>query len=344
MKKIVSIIVASIRPENLSGLCANLEETASSPSAFELLVKVDDDRPEMIQCVEEEQQKRSFSIEYIVSPKLEGYYTLNVGYNDLLKIASEETYFVQVVNDQIRFGSPNWDMQLRNYVSYFPDDVFGLRISEYKNQKYTSFRECCYLPDHYGYFTKQWLSLVKGWGEFWGVDTWQEMIVYFLENKCGHKRSIAIDEIYIANEETASSASDGLSEEEWQKKLDKICPAYDHLMTQKSQENFYRLAQKINAYILCLEQGLLDFEIQDDRQKRTIVVKTKSKLDEVQQFPYDINWFPDDYLSSIWQSFRLRRRIGYLNDAIAKFTMTVAVRTRLKRAIDDFTRRISDEK
>jgi len=83
MTKLLSIITASIHKNKLSGLFANLETTASDMDSFEVLIKLDDENPEMIAYLETEKRQRPFSIRYIATPRLNGYWNLYLAYNEL---------------------------------------------------------------------------------------------------------------------------------------------------------------------------------------------------------------------------------------------------------------------
>jgi len=291
MTKLLSIITASIHQDKLSGLFANLETTARDMDSFEVLIKLDNENPEMAAYLETEKKQRPFSIRYIVTPRLKGYWDLYLAYNELWEMSSPETYFVTAINDETRFATQHWDDVLRRYVGYFSDDVFHLRTSKRKHLEFRSLVECIPHGESYGFFTKKWLSLTEGIavGEA-AVDTGQECVNYFLRTKCGYSRGVAVDAIEIANEEAAVSASHGLSGKEWHKKLRGIYGLYAKLLTRDKIENFYRLARKLNAYIWASENNLPQFEIEDGKADKKILVKTDSQSPPVKSFLYEVDF------------------------------------------------------
>ncbi len=291
MPRLLSIIVASIHKRNLSQLFDNLEDTACEMDSFEVLVKVDDDNSEMIAYMETEKRQRPFSIRYIATPRLNGYWSLYLSYNELWQISLPETYFVVGINDETRFATRHWDDILRRYVGYFPDDVFHLRISERRYLEFKSLVECLPCGESYAFFTKRWLSLTEGLavGEA-AIDTGQECVNYFLRTQCGYSRGVAVDAIKVMNEEMAVSASHGLSKREWRNKVRGIYRLYAKLLTMERIENFSRLARKLNAYIWATENNLSHFEIEDNRVDKRILVKISSQSDPLKSFSYEIDF------------------------------------------------------
>lgn len=291
MTKLISIITASIYKDKLHGLFDNLESTANDIDSFEVLVKVDDNHQEMIDYMETEKQRRPFLIKYIVTPKLDGYWSIYLALNDLLKIASEETYFVWVPNDEIRFATKGWDSIVCKYRGLFPDDVFYLRISGNRHRN-CSLVDCCPRGEHLGFFTKNWMYLTEGFGQ--GVaDTGMELINYNLKNKCGQIRSVPIDDIEFVDLEKTTNAGYGLSKKQWEQKLRRIYALYAKLLSISSQENIYRLAQRLNAYIWAREKGLSNFQIRDDKSNKKILIKENSQTNLSNSFPYKLsvtNW------------------------------------------------------
>jgi len=289
--KLVSIILPSTHWQKLSKLFTNLEDTASDMDSFEVLVKVDDDNPEMIAYLEAEKRKRPFSIRYVATPRRRGRWDIHLGYNEAWEISSPETYFVIGINDETTFATKNWDDILRRYVGYFPDDVFHLRISQRRHLNFKSVVECMTCGESYGFYTKRWLSLTEGpaVGEA-GVDTGQSCVNYFLRTQCGCSRDVVVDDIKVANEEIAASATHGLSKKEWHEKLLRIYDVYAQSLTRDKIENFYRLARNLNAYIWATENNLPHFEIEDDRENKEILVKISSQSNPLKSFPYEVDF------------------------------------------------------
>ena len=291
MPKLLSIITATRHKEMLTQLFDNLEYTASNMDSFEVLIKLDDDDSETIAYTETEKRQRPFLIRYIATPRLNGYWSLYLIHNEVLKISSPESYFVLDINDETRFKTHHWDDILRKYIGYFPDDVFRLRISKRKHLEFKSLAECLPYGESYEFFTKKWLSLTEGISVSEAqVDTGQECVNYFLRTQCGYFRDVAVDTIRIANEEAAVSASYGLSGEKWHKKEWGIYSSFAKFLAKDEVENYYRLARKLGAYIWATENNIAHFKIEDDKDTKKILIKTSSQATHIKSFPYKIDF------------------------------------------------------
>src|SRR5579862_1141326 len=99
----LSIFAATCRPNNVLGFLDNLAQTADDTSSFEVLLKLDEGADDLIALIENYKKTARFTIKYLATPVLEGYYSLDIGYNELLKIADPDTYFCWLLTDEIRF-------------------------------------------------------------------------------------------------------------------------------------------------------------------------------------------------------------------------------------------------
>jgi len=77
MGKIVSLLTPSIHKEKLQGFFDNVQNAAADLRSFEVLVKIDGDHKEMIDYLDGEVKTRPFSLKYIATPKLDGYWSIH---------------------------------------------------------------------------------------------------------------------------------------------------------------------------------------------------------------------------------------------------------------------------
>ncbi|MCC2666219.1 MAG: hypothetical protein K0S63_135, partial [Gammaproteobacteria bacterium] len=77
----LSIFAATCRPYNIIGFLDNLAQTADDPGSFEVLLKLDEGATDLITLIEDYKKTAQFSIKYLETPILDGYYSLDVGYN-----------------------------------------------------------------------------------------------------------------------------------------------------------------------------------------------------------------------------------------------------------------------
>lgn len=273
----LSIFLASCRPDNLAGFLNNLAQTANDPSSFEVLVKIDDDNSTLEPILKDYQNKVPFSLKYIIAPKLDGYYSLQHGYNQLLTIANPDTYFCWLLTDEIRFESKGWDSILQPYIGYFPDNVFRLKVSENNLRNYYDFYDCLPLPDNYAVTTRKWLELTGGWGDFWGPDSWHQCIDYFLglpKNGATDMppvyRSLPLVGIKIGGQAAGQGIDD--FEKVLHREL-KIWSAFKKLGSHAGQENFYRLANRLKLHIYAKSQGVEHYILVEDTKAKTIALQ-----------------------------------------------------------------------
>lgn len=270
----LSIFVATCRPDNVVKFLDNLAETADDLSSFEVLLKVDDDDQKSIETLQAYQKHAKFSVKYLGTEKLEGYYSLDVGYNELLKIADPSSYFCWLLTDEIRLETKGWDTILKKYISFYKDDIFRIKLSVFQLKNYYDFFESLPMPDNYAVTTRKWLEITGGWGHFWGPDSWHQCVDYYLGknknqfNPHGIWRSFPIYDIKVGGQE----AGQGYNEASLRKRAKMIWLGWCKFSTHAAQENFSRLAARLNAHIYAIENGLQGYLLKDDTLDKTISI------------------------------------------------------------------------
>jgi hypothetical protein len=252
-EKLLTIIMATNRVHNISGFLYNIQETCEDPSCLEVLIKIDEGDDMLRDLLDHAIEMYPFTIRYLQTPKLDGYYTLHKGYQQLFEISDPQSYFVFLTNDELRFATKGWDRVLQRYVGTFPDDVFRLKLSVHKYFSYYSYHECGPCPENYPIFTRRWMELVEGVGDCWGPDGWHQFIDYHLGaiHMPGIFRSVPVDDILL----TGEAAGLELTKEQSFKRTYRIYQEWWRMYSVEKQREFRRLATKLYVYIKAHEQG-----------------------------------------------------------------------------------------
>ena len=269
----ISIFAASCRPQNIIPFLDNLAETADDLSSFEVLIKLDEGDDVMIKILDEYHARAPFQLKYLATPKLEGYYTLHEGYNALLKMIDPNTYYCWLLTDEIRLETKGWDTILKKYMHIFPDDIFRLKFSIFQCKNYNDFAECMPCPDNYALTTRKWLEITGGWGDFWGPDSWHQCVDYYL-GLCkndfypyGIWRSLPVFDIQIKGQEAGQGIVDKKS---LKKRARNIFKGWHKHTSHKAQENYFKLAQRLNAHIYAHAMQIKNFELEENVKRKTI--------------------------------------------------------------------------
>lgn len=266
MNKLISIILASNRPHNLSQLLTNLQETADDPSCIEVLVKIDDGDEAMQHCKETIPDIYKLQVRFLVSPRGDGYYTLHHGYNALWKMSNPETYFILAISDEVRIVTKGWDTILRKYIGFFPDHLFRLKLSVQKYRNYYHYYDCGPCPENFCIMTRRWMEMTEGFGDCWGPDAWCQNIDFHLGlmYDASAFRSVPMHDIRIGGEE----AGLGLSPESAKKRTVRIFQEWWRLTTPPLQQEFRRIATKMFVYISATNLKLDHYSVVEDRKRQ----------------------------------------------------------------------------
>lgn len=264
--KLLSIIVASNRPTQMQAFLENINQTLSDKSSVEVLVKIDDGDDVMRALLEKASKSYSYDIRYLQTPKLDGYYTLHLGYQELLAIANPSSYFFQILSEEVRFSHSGWDLELKKFVKLFPDDVYRLKISQLKYRNYYSHHDCGPTPENFPFITRRWMELAGGVGDCWGPDGWHQYIDYHLgltegiNGIPGLFRGIPIHTIAIHGE----AAAQGLTQEQAEKRAHRIFQEWWRMFRVEAQQNFRKIATRMAAHIWAANALMGDYKIVDD--------------------------------------------------------------------------------
>lgn len=297
----LSIFAATCRPHHIISFLDNLAETADDLSSFEVLLKLDEGADELITVIDNYKRSSNMAIRYLVLPKLEGYYSLDVGYNELLKIADKKSYFCWLLTDEIRLKTKGWDTLLKKYMHAYADDIFRIKLSHFQLKNYNQFFECLSNPDNYALTTRKWLTLTEGWGHFWGPDSWHQCVDYYLGlcknplNPFGVWRSFPAFGIHLSGQE----AGQGEDRKGARIRTKRIWNGWKKHSSHQAQENYFRLAQRLNTHIYATSQGMQHYFLQENHKTKRIAL-----YDAEGNGPYQVNSYQV-------KRFRLRVLIGH---------------------------------
>ena len=311
---LISILLASIRPQNLSQFFYNLVDSCDDKSCVEVWVKIDEGDEAMRECLELAQDVYPLTIRYLQTPKEDGYYTLHHGYQQLYEACNPNSYFIVVLNDEVRFATKGWDTILKKYVGMYPDDLFRIKVSQQKLRNYYSVYECGPCPDNYPITTRRWMELAEGIGDCWGPDVWHQMIDYHLGMASAPQadlfRSVPIHDIRIEGEE----AGQQLSSETIRKRTVRIHQEWWRMVTVQKQQKVRRLAVKLQAYIWAKANLAVGFSIRDNFHSKIFEVYREGHDRPVMVLPYHL---ASSYVR--WHRFSLLLRCirGKLGDVRA---------------------------
>ena len=94
----------------------SLYDTATHPDKIQLLLKIDsDDIDSYIPILGDISKITNNNYKLVISDKLEGYFSLNVHYNDLCGVSNGE--FLLLWNDDALMDTQDWDATIQNYTN-----------------------------------------------------------------------------------------------------------------------------------------------------------------------------------------------------------------------------------
>ena len=280
--KLISFICPSRNLNIIKSFLDNIESTVKHPEAVECLFKLDEDQVEAKPFIEAEIAKRPFTIKYILTPRLNGVSATGVACNDLFTLFKPDAYFIQVISDEVRFETMHWDEILKNYVGYFPDHVFRLRMSQFKFNTCPNIFNCNLTPDSFPIYTKQWLYLALGLGTHcWASDIINQFIAYHLSlGEQGYKyhntpyydtgisRDVQLLDIKFEGLEFGV----GVSAEIQKNRALWVTQLWNKNMTHYHQEHFSYVAKRISSYIWAIANNLQRFTLHKNKLKKSVQV------------------------------------------------------------------------
>lgn len=270
---LISFHLASMHPDKLGALFQNLESTADEPDRIEVIVKVDEENEAMNAFIRAEQKRRKIHIRFISTPRGEGYFGLWSAYNEILEVCDPNAYFVSLINDEVSFPDPGWDSVLERYVGFYSDDLFRLRISEYRQRNYRDIWECGYAPDAYAIYTKRWFDISGDWCPCNTPDAFQQCVAYYLwkatrpgPRNVQHNRDVPVLDIRLEGE----APYQGLSDDQLKSRVRQAKAHWFRLMSWSFQTEASKRAHVLLAYLTASEENQPQYSIDVDENRKLV--------------------------------------------------------------------------
>jgi hypothetical protein len=239
----ISIIMASNKPSKLKEFLDSAHATCSVPQNVEFVIGVNREDVEMLEFCEGIDETYDFHFTIIPLDNPEGYFGLGYAYDTCFIASNESSYFIQILNDKLRFVCHEWDLKYLSYKKHFEDDVFVVRTSQNRGKSYQSQTlEALNSPENYRIYTRKMYNLLEGHGDYWSADTWHEPTLILLGEMEENRQVVCDRDIFDRISEVVSSKSP----ENKERTDSKIKTLLD---TKYYDLTFKRIAEKILAYI-----------------------------------------------------------------------------------------------
>ena len=249
---LISIIFNTNSIDQSYSCIENFVKKTKNPEKLQFCIKIDNDNDSYVKDYLKKHSKLKTNILVLSSPKGRGYIDLWQWINFLYKVSSKKSYFVLNISDEMKVKQTGWDTKLLKYKSKYPDNIFRLRTSVYKNRNYGTLDECGYAPDTTAIYTKKYLEIQgKSFSPCFGPDNGQQFVAYYLSKlnyprHFQYLRDIVINEISFLGQGT----NVGIHEDKLHERQLINYLLWCNMFKRKFQENYFHRARKIQLAII----------------------------------------------------------------------------------------------
>jgi hypothetical protein len=241
-------------------------QNSLNPDSFEVLVKFDDDDPNVSAFLKSIEKEKYFkNIKYIITPREQGYADLHKAYNSLLPTASPESLIYWVLSDDCEVLCKNWDKIILEKITKFPDGIFVMHPAPLVRCEKISGRDYLEKSDPYPIWGKDWIKTIGGFGFTLSSDGWSALLERELLIRHGLDRRIFLHNMdikrYMTEQDFAGSerflgvrkdAIDKMLSQEMtiilKEKVDSLYRVIkEKNLTSERQENYHKFKNKIWA-------------------------------------------------------------------------------------------------
>jgi len=248
---LVSIHLASNRPDQFTEFVENVDSTISNKNAYEIIVKIDTEDTSMIHCVNELVKKYGENrIKVLIGARKNGPWSTWEFYNQMFPMTHEKVYFMWNPSDEVRFVTTDWDKLLVNYIGFYKDHIFRLKLSDNRLRNFYHFYEVLGSPDNFPFMTKKWMDVCGLWGDCHSPDLFHQAVSYYL-GKENIFRDIPIFDITLGGIEAGLL----ISPEKMASRTDNIRKLWLIALSKKMRSRYRAHTAKIRFFIQSCQQG-----------------------------------------------------------------------------------------
>lgn len=248
---LVSIHLASNRPDQFTEFVKNVDATVSHKNAYEIIVKIDTEDTRMVKCVTALVKTYGENrIKPLIGPRKLGPWSTWEFYNEMFHMTHEKAYFLWNPSDEVRFVTQDWDKVLQKYIGFFKDNIFRLKLSDNRLRNFYQFHEVLGCPDNFPFMTKKWMDLCGLWGDCHSPDLFHQAVSYYL-GKQNIFRDFPIFDIELGGLEAGLL----IPPEKMASRTDNIRWLWIIALSKKMRSRYLAHAAKIQFFIKSCERG-----------------------------------------------------------------------------------------
>lgn len=248
---LISIHLASNRPDQFTEFVENIHSTISNKNAYEVIVKIDTEDKRMIDCVAGlVKTYGEHRVKPLIGPRKLGPWSTWEFYNEMFYMTHDQAYFLWNPSDEVRFVTKDWDKVLQKYIGFFKDNIFRLKLSDNRLRNFYKFHEVLGCPDNFPFMTKKWMDLCGLWGDCHSPDLFHQAVSYYL-GKENIFRDIPIFDIELGGLEAGLL----IPPEKMASRTDNIRLLWLVALSRKMRSRYIAHAAKIHFFIKSCERG-----------------------------------------------------------------------------------------
>src|SRR3990167_2419604 len=178
---LLSIHLTSNRPDQFTEFVNNIHSSCHHKNAYEIIVKIDTEDTTMIACVSAlSKQYGKDKVKAFIGAKKLGPWSAWEFFNDMFHLTHPNTYFLWNPSDEVRINTPEWDNILANYIGFYPDHVFRLKLSDNRLRNFYKMADVLRDPDNFPFMTKKWIDICGVWGDCHSPDVFHQAVSFYL--------------------------------------------------------------------------------------------------------------------------------------------------------------------
>lgn len=197
MRKLLAILVATKNRDEIVNFLISLNRLVYDPSSIAVVIYLNKNVTSIKKAILSVHIR--FDVMILDKPveivEQLGYFGIHGAYNLLIQKAPD-SYFYTIFSDEIKFKTRHFDKILKEYIGFFKDDIFLLRISMFKHLRPYTLREAIRSPENYPIITKKFLNYFYPL-HTWGSDSEMGGITYMMKRYFKTDRDVICSSIVL---------------------------------------------------------------------------------------------------------------------------------------------------